>query len=79
MELTAIALQGLEAAQGQLERSAERLSRAGEMSPDGAPVDPVDLSGEAVALLSARNNFETNARVLETADEMQRQVLDLFG
>ena len=79
MQLSSIALEALERAQAQLDLTAERLSGAGQVPPDGAPVDTVDLSREVVALLSARTEFATHARVLETANEIDRQVVDLLG
>ncbi len=79
MELSAIALQGMERAQAQLERSAERLSRAGRPPSDGVPADTVDLSAEMVGLLSARNAFAAMTRVLKTTDDMERHVIDLLG
>jgi flagellar hook protein FlgE len=71
MQISAIALQGLERAQTQFDRSASRLA-----SP---PADTVDLSAEAVSLIAARNSFETNIKVLEVADKMRGAALNLLG
>ena len=73
MNLVGIALGGMESAQQSIDLSARRLA-----SPD-QPGDTVDLSAEMVALLSAKNQFAMNAQVAHIADQMQRQVLDLFG
>jgi flagellar hook protein FlgE len=78
MDVTGIALGGLEAAQSALETSAKRLAGVGTTSADGT-VDGVDLSTEMVALLSARQQFQVNARVIHTADEMQKSLVDLLG
>jgi flagellar hook protein FlgE len=32
-----------------------------------------------VAMLAARNQYQTNARVIQTADDMQKKVLDLLA
>jgi flagellar basal body rod protein FlgG len=78
MELSAIALQGLEQAQVQFEHAAAQVT-ASTATSDGTPVDTVDLSQAMVLLLSARNQFEANIAVLKTADEMQRQVFDVLA
>ena len=44
-----------------------------------APVDTVELSDAAVSLLSARNEYAANIKVIQTADEMQRHMLDLLA
>ena len=40
--------------------------------------DSASLSDAAVDLLSARQQFEVNARVIHTADEMQKAWIDLL-
>ncbi len=67
MSITGVALGGMEEARKKLERTAERIAR-----PEAPPEDMVEL-------LSARNQFETNARVIQTADEMQKRLLDIFA
>jgi len=74
MQITAIALQGLDHARAQFEKSASRLARLG--SGGG---DIVDLSQEMVALLLAKNQFVLNTRLLRTADEMEGHMLDLLA
>ena len=71
MEITAIALSGMDAAQERFERVAERTARPAE--------DSVDLSAEAVKMMEARNAFQANARVAQTGDEMERTALDILG
>jgi len=78
MELSAIALQGLQQAQGQLEKTATRIAQAG-LPPADQPSDPVSLSDEMVSLLQAKTDFEANLRVAHTADELQKQTLDLLA
>jgi flagellar hook protein FlgE len=72
MNISAIALGGLQNAETKFERSAARLTAAD-------PSDTVDLSSAAVDLLSSRNEFEANIKVMQTADRMYKQTLNLFG
>ena len=77
MDLSAIALQGLDQAQGQLENAAARLAGAGAESPDGVGLDTVDLSAEIVALMSSKHQFSANLSTLKTADAIQKSLLDV--
>ena len=78
MDVSSIALQGLQQAQLQVDTSARRLASAGS-SPDGADVDTASLSPEAVALLSAKSQFAANINVLKIADNMQKSLINLLG
>jgi len=77
MDLSAIALQGLEQGQVQLDKTAARLAGAGVVSPDGTNLDTVDLSAEMVALMSAKTQFSASLSILKTADEIQKNTLDV--
>ena len=78
VNLTAIALSGLEQATAQFERAAVQV--AGGSGPSGgAGRDVVDLSAAAVGMLVARNDFGANIQVLKVADEMQRHTIDLLA
>lgn len=79
MDVSAIALQGLDLAQTQLERAATRLASAGTLSPDAANVDSVDLSAEMVGLLAAKNQFSVNLKTLKIAGEIQQNLIDLMA
>ena len=67
MSITGIASLGMEEAQKKLERTAEQLART-----ESPPEDMVEL-------LSARNRFVTNARVIQTAEEMQKRLIDILA
>jgi flagellar hook protein FlgE len=67
-------LAGLDRASRSLEKIASRIAQGG-----GAGGDTVDLSAEAVAMLVARQNFESNVKVIQTADRMSKNLLDLLG
>jgi len=79
MDLSAIALQGVEQGQIQLQNAALTLAGAGASSPDGAGVDVVDPSAEIVALTSAQTQFSANLSTLKTADQLQQNALDLMA
>ena len=74
MDVMNIALGGMRNVQSTLERTAERIAA---VSPETS--DSVDLSSQMVAMLAARNQFQSNARVIRTADDMQKQLLNLLA
>jgi hypothetical protein len=73
MDISAVALQGLEGAQGQFDRAASKLSTAA--SPTSTTADETDLSQAAVGLLAAKNDFEGNLKALKVADQRPRRAL----
>jgi flagellar hook protein FlgE len=79
MDLTAIALAGLQQADAQLTQAASRIASAGADSPESANPDAVSLSAELVALLAARNDFSLNLSVLKTADSIAKQAVDVMA
>ena len=79
VDISSIALQGLQQAQSQFDSSAQRLASIGSQTPDGANVDTVSLSTEAVSMLAAKNQFAANINVLKVADEMQKSVVNLLA
>lgn len=74
MNIVGTALGGMQNAQSTLEKTAERIAA---VSPESS--DSVDLSSEMVAMLAARNQYQTNARVIQSADDMQKKLLDLLA
>jgi len=77
MDPSAIALQGLQQADIQLETAASRIATASASSPDGANLDVVNLSAEMVALMSAQTLFSANLATLNTSAKMQKSLIDL--
>ncbi len=69
--MTQAGLAGLQTAQTLLERTANRIA--------APPSDTLDLSAEMVSLLESRNLFETNIRVLQTADDMTKSTIDILA
>ena len=74
MDVMGAALGGMREAQSKLEKTAERIAGASARTPDS-----VDLSTEMVGMLAARDQFQVNARVFQTADEMQKKLLDILA
>ena len=79
MNISAIALQGLQQANDQLNSAANEIASPGAVSPTGANTDTVDLSAAVVALLSGKNNFEANLGTMKVADEVQQATIDLIA
>ncbi len=78
MQITAIALEGMERAQTRVDATAARLAKVAEPEAGG---DVVDLSEEMVALLAARNDFRLQTKVMQAAQEMENSMLsaDMIG
>jgi hypothetical protein len=79
MDLSAIALQGLQIADSQLDSAASRIAASGAQSPEGANLDVVDLSAAMIALMSAKNLASANLATLKTANEVEQSVIDLMA
>jgi len=79
MDLSAIALQGIDQAEAGLEAAASGLPSAAGLSADGAAPDTVTLSSEVVALLSARDQFSVGVATLKIADETQKSAVNLLA
>ena len=77
MNPAAIALQGLQQADLQLNTAAARIANAGANSANGANLDVVDFSAEMVALMSAQHLYDANLATLKTADQMQKNLIDI--
>ena len=72
MDVSAIALQGLEQAQSQFDAAARRIA--------AQPADDaVSLSEEAVALMSSKNQFTANINVMKVADRIKKTTLSLLA
>lgn len=66
-------LAGLERASAQVEKTAARVAQAPQAG------DTVDLSGEMISLIQARNNTQTNATLVKTEDQITKVLLDMVG
>jgi flagellar basal body rod protein FlgG len=74
MSVLGVALGGMQNAQGRFEKAAERIAGASTQ-----PTDSVDLSTDMVAMLVARDQYQTNARLVHTADDMQKKLLNVLA
>ena len=74
MDVMSAALGGMRTAQNSLEKTAERIAGAAAQLPDS-----VDLSTEMVEMLAAANQYQANARVLQTTDTMQKKLLNILA
>ena len=77
MDPSSIALRGLQQAEVQLTAAAARLATAG--CPNGGNLEVVDLSAEMIALMSAQTLFSVNIATPKTADQMQKNLLDVMA
>jgi flagellar hook protein FlgE len=71
MDVTSIALGGLQNAEGMLEKSANRIANL------AAP--QFDPATDTVELISARQQYQANARVIHVGDDMQKKLLNLLA
>jgi flagellar basal body rod protein FlgG len=81
VEISAIASQGLQQAQDRVDQTAAQIAAEGAaaVSQNGPPVDAVDLSQQVVGLMSARDSYEVNLKMLQTGNELDRQTIDLLA
>jgi flagellar basal body rod protein FlgG len=79
MNASAIALQGLQQNELQLDAAATAIAGAGTDSSNGGNVDVVDFSEEMVALMSAQTQYEANLATLKTSDQIEQNVVNLTG
>ena len=76
MDLSAIALSGLEAAQSRFEGAARQVAASASPEPPG---DTVDLSIAVVEMLSSQRQFEANLQLVRTAQQMDGQIVNLLA
>lgn len=79
MDLSAIALPGLQQADAQLQAAEVRIASFGSASPGGAGLDTVDLNAEVAARMSAKNQSLASLIPWKTAAEIQKSVIDLMA
>ena len=79
MDPSAIALQGLQQAEYQLDAAAAGIAGAAARPANGNNADVVDLSAEMVALATAQNQYDANLATLKTADQVEQNLVNLTG
>jgi hypothetical protein len=79
MDLSAIALQGVQQADTQLEAAATRIATFGAAPSDRAAFDTIDLSAEMVALLSTKQLASVNLQTFRTAGEISKSLINVMA
>lgn len=74
MEISSIGLSSMQNAQNRFDRAAAQVARA-----PADPPDSVDLSAQAVEMISAQNQYATGVKIVHVGDEMQQLLLNLLG
>ena len=75
MRVTGAALAGINAAIRQIDQAADNLSRLA----DPSSAAEIDVSKDAVRLLSARSAFTANVKLIRAANELDEKLLDLLA
>jgi len=78
MEVQSIGLAGLQKAQEKLAAVAKRLS-TGTIGGQSSGADSLDLSAEMVALLESKHSAQANLKLVESANELASQTIDILG
>ena len=78
MDITSTAIEGLNRAEEKLQSVATKLARA-PIAASAQPNDTVDLSAAMVAMIEARNEHAVNVKVIESAQEMSKHLLDVLA
>lgn len=76
MSASAIALQGLEQADTQLDAAAAAIATAGTGANSSGP-SLADLGADMVSLTTAQTQFEANLATIQTADQMEQSLIDV--
>jgi hypothetical protein len=76
MSASAIALQGLDQANTQLNAAAAAIATAGTGANSGDP-SLVNLAADIVSLTSAQTQFEANIATLKTSDQMEQSLINV--
>jgi len=73
------ALDGMQAAESQLDTTANRIAHYPFALPPANTGDTVDLSTDMVNLIQARDNFAADASVAKVADEIQQSTISMLA
>jgi hypothetical protein len=77
MDISTIALAGVQRAEFQVEKAARQIAAAGTPDSEREPIDAINLSHEMVLLLSAREQLQVNAKSVHVAQDLQRRFIDM--
>lgn len=73
MNVQAVALDGLRRAEARVESAASRLAHSSD------PNEQVDLATGMIALMEGQNAYAVNTKVLKTADQMEKHLIDILA
>jgi flagellar hook protein FlgE len=83
MDVMNAALGGMQIAQSSFERSAQRIvgasTQLNQSNQQSQKPDTVELSTEAVNMITARNQVQASAQVFQAGDKMQKKLLDMMA
>ncbi len=79
MDLTVVPLEGLRRAEAEVDQAARKIARSPLSAEAAAKADSITLTEASVRLLVARNSYEANLRVLETAFEIEEHTLNILA
>lgn len=79
VDVTSVALQGLDRAQQKVEKVARRLAKAADPETASSAGDTVDLATNAVDLIEAVNLYQANLKMVRAEDELTKRTLDLLA
>ena len=77
MTISASAVEGIHRAESKVESIAQKVARPA--TPSAATTDQVDLSDMMVGLMQARTEVGLNVKILQTADDMSKTILDILA
>jgi len=70
-------VQGINRAEAKLDLIAQKVARP--TTPSAAVSDQVDLTDVAVGLIQSRNEVALDVKILQTADQMGKTLINLFA
>jgi len=77
MTISDIAVEGIHRAESRVQSVAERVARP--TTPSGAISDQIDLSEVAVKLMQSKNEVAIDVKLIQTADQMGKAILDILA
>jgi hypothetical protein len=79
MNISSIAVQGIQNAESQADAAASALTNANALAPNSPGPSISDVAADMVSLSSAQTQEAMSIDVLKTADEMQQNLLDVMA
>ena len=77
MTISQSGVQGINRAEAKLDLIAQKVARP--TTPSAAVSDQVDLTDVAVGLIQSRNEVALDVKILQTADQMGKTLINLFA